>query len=163
MVVLRDYQLKAERLRCQWRRQSGPLRPRIPHSGRRSASKTGVLPGPAAELPLRTRPLMSFTPNPPMLRGLGVGTRGEGHGSGTVLARFQQMGPVGVGSRRPEPLLRITAAALGEIGGTACSRRPPRTGLARVDGDVELSGGGSVADGAVRLGMEWLAVGPGRG
>ena len=26
-----------------------------------------------------------------------------------------------------------------------------------------MSGGGSVADGAVRLGMEWLAAGPGRG
>ena len=37
------------------------------------------------------------------------------------------------------------------------SRELPRTGLARVCGDV-----GSVAEGAVRLGVEWLAAGPGR-
>ena len=104
-----------------------------------------------------------LNPNPPMRCGLGVGTKGEGHGSTTVRVRFQQIGPVAVGSCRSGRQWRTTAVALGEIGGTACSRRPSRSGLARVCGDLRLSGGGSVADGAVRLGMEWLAVGPGRG
>ena len=104
----------------------------------------------------------TVNPNPPMRCGLGVGTKGEGHGSTTVRVRFQQMGPVAVGSCRSGRQWRTTAAALGEIGGTACSRRPSRSGLARVGGDVRLSGGGSVADGAVRPGVEWLATGPGR-
>ena len=38
------------------------------------------------------------------------------------------------------------------------SRELPRSWLVRVGGDV-----GSVAEGAVRLGVEWLAAGPGRG
>ena len=38
----------------------------------------------------------------------------------------------------------------------------PRSWLARVCGDVGLAGG-SVAEGAVRLGVEWLAAGSGRG
>ena len=84
-------------------------------------------------------------------------------GARRVRVRFQQMGPVAVGSCRSGRQWRTTAVALGEIGGTACSRRPSRSGLARVCGDLRLSGGGSVADGAVRLGMEWLAAGPGRG
>ena len=104
-----------------------------------------------------------LSPNPPMRCGLGVGTKGEGHGSATVWARFQQMGPVAVGSCRSGRQWRTTTVALGEIGGTACSRRPSRSRLARVCGDLRLSGGGSVADGAVRLGVEWLAAGPGRG
>ena len=79
-----------------------------------------------------------LSPNPPMRCGLGVGTKGEGHGSATVRARFQQMGPVAVGSCRSGRQWRTTAAALGEIGGTACSRRPSRSGLARVGGDVWL-------------------------
>ena len=37
------------------------------------------------------------------------------------------------------------------------SRELPRSWLVRVGGDV-----GSVAEGAVRLGVEWLAAGPGR-
>ena len=41
-------------------------------------------------------------------------------------------------------------------------KRRSRTGLARVCGDVGLAGG-SVAEGAVKLGVEWLAAGPGRG
>ena len=43
-------------------------------------------------------------------------------------------------------------------GGIGHGKRRSRTGLARVCGDV-----GSVAEGAVRLGVEWLAAGPGRG
>ena len=42
-------------------------------------------------------------------------------------------------------------------GGIGHGKRRSRTGLARVCGDV-----GSVAEGAVRLGVEWLAAGPGR-
>ena len=43
-------------------------------------------------------------------------------------------------------------------GGIGHGKRRSRTGLARVCGDV-----GSVAEGTVRLGVEWLAAGPGRG
>ena len=53
----------------------------------------------------------------------------------------------------------------GDLGELRCadgqgisSRELPRTWLVRVGGDV-----GSVAEGAVRLGVEWLAAGPGRG
>ena len=46
-------------------------------------------------------------------------------------------------------------------GGIRHGKRRSRTGLARVCGDVGLAGG-SVAEGAVRLGVEWLAAGPGR-
>ena len=109
-----------------------------------------------------------------MLRGLGVGTRGEGHGSGTVRARFQQMGPVAVGSCRSGRQWRTTAAALGETGGTACSRRPSRTGLARVCGDVGLAGrwvsgrrrrqaGNGMACSRARARLNWSSPGQRRG
>ena len=42
-------------------------------------------------------------------------------------------------------------------GGIGHGKRRSRTGLVRVGGDV-----GSVAEGAVRLGVEWLAAGPRR-
>ena len=43
-------------------------------------------------------------------------------------------------------------------GGIGHGKRRSRSWLVRVGGDV-----GSVAEGAVRLGVEWLAAGPGRG
>ena len=43
-------------------------------------------------------------------------------------------------------------------GGVGHGKRRSRTGLVRVGGDV-----GSMAEGAVRLGVECLATGPGRG
>ena len=47
-------------------------------------------------------------------------------------------------------------------GGIGHGKRRSRTGLARVGGHVGLAGG-QWRTGAVRLGVEWLAVGPGRG
>ena len=47
-------------------------------------------------------------------------------------------------------------------GGIGHGKRRSRTGLARVCGDVGLLAG-QWRTGAVRLGVEWLAVGPGRG
>ena len=49
-------------------------------------------------------------------------------------------------------------------GGIGHGKRRSRTGLARVGGDVQLAGTlGQWQKGAVRLGVEWLAAGPGRG
>ena len=47
-------------------------------------------------------------------------------------------------------------------GGIGHGERRSRTGLARVGGHVGLAGG-QWQRGAVRLGVEWLAVGRGRG
>ena len=67
-----------------------------------------------------------------------------------------------------------TAVALGEIGGTACSRRPPRTGLARVCGDLRLAGGwvsrrrrrqagNGIACSRARARLNWVSQGQRRG
>ena len=47
-------------------------------------------------------------------------------------------------------------------GGIGHGKRRSRTGLARVCGGSVCGDVGSVAEGAVRLGVEWLAAGPGR-
>ena len=77
--------------------------------------------------------------------------------------------PFGVG-RSADGLHRRTGAPMAVCGSCDArdgerirSRELSRTGLARVCGDLRLSGGGSVADGAVRPGVEWLAAGPRRG
>ena len=84
-------------------------------------------------------------------------------GSATGRARFRQVDP----ERPAVALCGVPAAVcIAARDGMAVMERSgghSRTGVARVCGDLRLSGGGSVADGAVRLGMEWLAAGPGRG
>ena len=76
--------------------------------------------------------------------------------------------PFGVG-RSADRLHRRTGAPMAVCGSCDArdgerirSRELSRTGLARVCGDLRLSGGW-VADGAVRPGVEWLAAGPRRG
>ena len=76
--------------------------------------------------------------------------------------------PFGVG-RSADGLHRRTGAPMTVCGSCDArdgerirSRELSRTGLARVCGDLRLSGGW-VADGAVRPGVEWLAAGPRRG
>ena len=76
--------------------------------------------------------------------------------------------PFGVG-RSADGLHRRTGAPMAVCGSCDArdgerirSRELSRTGLARVCGDLRLSGGW-VADGAVRPGVEWLAAGPRRG
>ena len=74
-------------------------------------------------------------------------------------------GSIGVDGRSAEGPLVVAQGPNGDLGELRCadgqgisSRELPRSWLVRVGGDV-----GSVAEGAVRLGVEWLAVGPGRG
>ena len=72
-----------------------------------------------------------------------------------------------VGWRRLQALLGALMAAYSGCGegdgGIGHGKRRSRTGLARVGGDVQLVGTlGQWRTGAVRLGVEWLAAGPGR-
>ena len=64
--------------------------------------------------------------------------------------------PQRVFSSRTGPLERSMEA------GNRVIARPDATGCTRGPGGREFGCGGSVADSAVRLGVGWLAVGPGR-
>ena len=66
-------------------------------------------------------------------------------------------------SRRRETLRPSADVGQGEMAGRGRSKRPSRTGQARVGGDVRLSVGWLRHRGAVRLEVEWLAAVPGRG
>ena len=109
--------------------------------------------------------LVVLAPNPPMRCGLGVGTKGEGHGSTTtVRVRFQQMGPVAVGSCRSGRQWRTTRRwRWARSAGQHAVGDHPGPGWHEFAGTFGWPVGGSVADGAVRPGMESLAAGPGRG
>ena len=76
--------------------------------------------------------------------------------------------PFGVGRsadglhRRTGAPMAVCGAAMRGMAREYAAGELSRTGLARVCGDLRLSGGW-VADGAVRPGVEWLAAGPRRG
>ena len=109
--------------------------------------------------------LESFSPNPPK----DIDGRREESGRGGEGATGEiAWVPFGVG-RSADGLHRRTGAPMAVCGSCDArdgerirSRELSRTGLARVCGDLRLSGGW-VADGAVRPGVEWLAAGPRRG
>ena len=74
------------------------------------------------------------------------------------------LGSIGVDGRSAEglqsphrPPMAVCGSWDARDGKRIGSRELPRSWLVRVGGDV-----GSVAEGAVRLGVEWLAAGPGR-
>ena len=106
-----------------------------------------------------------LNPNPPK----GTDGRREESGRGGEGATGEiAWVPFGVG-RSADGLHRRTGAPMAVCGSCDArdgerirSRELSRTGLARVCGDLRLSGGW-VADGAVRPGVEWLAAGPRRG
>ena len=110
-------------------------------------------------------PWLWFSPNPPMDRdGRREDSGRVGEGATGEIAWV----PFG-GGRSADGLHRRTGAPMAVCGSCDArdgerirSRELSRTGLARVCGDLRLSGGW-VADGAVRPGVEWLAAGPRRG
>ena len=65
-------------------------------------------------------------------------------------------------SPRRETLRPCGDVGQGEMAGGGRSKRPSRTGLARVCGDVQLAVGWLRHRGAVRQEVEWLAAVPGR-
>ena len=103
---------------------------------------------------------LSISPNPPM------DTDGRREDTGRRPRSYKSDGP-GSNSGRWEVgggSLVVAQGPNGRLGELRCadgqgisSRELPRGWLVRVGGDV-----GSVAEGAVRLGVEWLAAGPGR-
>ena len=111
--------------------------------------------------------LASLIPNPPM------DTDGRGEDTGRGVRKLQKRWS-GLDSGRREvggglqallgaPMAAYSGCGEGD-GGIGRSKRRSRTGLARVGGDVQLAGTlGQWRTGAVRLGVEWLAAGPGRG
>ena len=106
-----------------------------------------------------------LTPNPPKDTD---GRREESGRGGEGATGEIAWVPFGVG-RSADGLHRRTGAPMAVCGSCDArdgerirSRELSRTGLARVCGDLRLSGGW-VADGAVRPGVEWLAAGPRRG
>ncbi len=107
----------------------------------------------------------SVNPNPPKDTD---GRREESGRGGEGATGEIAWVPFGVG-RSADGLHRRTGAPMAVCGSCDAgdgerirSRELSRTGLARVCGDLRLSGGW-VADGAVRPGVEWLAAGPRRG
>ena len=107
----------------------------------------------------------SLSPNPPKDTD---GRREESGRGGEGATGEIAWVPFGVG-RSADGLHRRTGAPMAVCGSCDArdgerirSRELSRTGLARVCGDLRLSGGW-VADGAVRPGVEWLAAGPRRG
>ena len=107
----------------------------------------------------------SLSPNPPKDTD---GRREESGRGGEGATGEIAWVPFGVG-RSADGLHRRTGAPMTVCGSCDArdgerirSRELSRTGLARVCGDLRLSGGW-VADGAVRPGVEWLAAGPRRG
>ena len=110
-------------------------------------------------------PFIPLTPNPPKDTD---GRREESGRGGEGATGEIAWVPFGVG-RSADGLHRRTGAPMAVCGSCDArdgerirSRELSRTGLARVCGDLRLSGGW-VADGAVRPGVEWLAAGPRRG
>ena len=110
-------------------------------------------------------PWLWFSPNPPKDTD---GRREESGRGGEGATGEIAWVPFGVG-RSADGLHRRTGAPMAVCGSCDArdgerirSRELSRTGLARVCGDLRLSGGW-VADGAVRPGVEWLAAGPRRG
>ena len=108
---------------------------------------------------------MPLNPNPPKDTD---GRREESGRGGEGATGEIAWVPFGVG-RSADGLHRRTGAPMAVCGSCDArdgerirSRELSRTGLARVCGDLRLSGGW-VADGAVRPGVEWLAAGPRRG
>ena len=108
---------------------------------------------------------LSLIPNPPKDTD---GRREESGRGGEGATGEIAWVPFGVG-RSADGLHRRTGAPMAVCGSCDArdgerirSRELSRTGLARVCGDLRLSGGW-VADGAVRPGVEWLAAGPRRG
>ena len=108
---------------------------------------------------------MFLNPNPPKDTD---GRREESGRGGEGATGEIAWVPFGVG-RSADGLHRRTGAPMAVCGSCDArdgerirSRELSRTGLARVCGDLRLSGGW-VADGAVRPGVEWLAAGPRRG
>ena len=108
---------------------------------------------------------LRFSPNPPKDTD---GRREESGRGGEGATGEIAWVPFGVG-RSADGLHRRTGAPMAVCGSCDAgdgerirSRELSRTGLARVCGDLRLSGGW-VADGAVRPGVEWLAAGPRRG
>ena len=79
----------------------------------------------------------------------------QGRWPGLDWGRWEVGGGTSVTAQAPNGRLRELGCA-GD-GKRIGSRELPRSWLVRVGGDV-----GSVAEGAVRLGVEWLAAGPGR-
>ena len=57
---------------------------------------------------------------------------------------------------------RPAVAVVSEMAGRGHGKRRSRTGMARVGGAFGWPEAGQWRTGAVRLGVEWLAVGPGR-
>ena len=111
------------------------------------------------------RDLRPLSPNPPKDTD---GRREESGRGGEGATGEIAWVPFGVG-RSADGLHRRTGAPMAVCGSCDArdgerirSRELSRTGLARVCGDLRLSGGW-VADGAVRPGVEWLAAGPRRG
>ena len=109
--------------------------------------------------------LLAVNPNPPKDTD---GRREESGRGGEGATGEIAWVPFGVG-RSADGLHRRTGAPMAVCGSCDArdgerirSRELSRTGLARVCGDLRLSGGW-VADGAVRPGVEWLAAGPRRG
>ena len=109
--------------------------------------------------------VFSLSPNPPKDTD---GRREESGRGGEGATGEIAWVPFGVG-RSADGLHRRTGAPMAVCGSCDArdgerirSRELSRTGLARVCGDLRLSGGW-VADGAVRPGVEWLAAGPRRG
>ena len=106
-----------------------------------------------------------LSPNPPMDRDgwREDSGRGEGVTGAIIRARIRVDGGLAGGM---QALLGAPIAAYSGCGepdgGIGHGKRRSRTGLARVCGDVGLAGG-QWRTGAVRLGVEWLAAGPGRG
>ena len=96
--------------------------------------------------------------NPPERWSLGNGTKSEGYGSARIWTRYHQMGLVVAGSY-PWGRKWRTAAALRGIGSAVWSRKPSRTVLARVCGDLGLSGGQVSRSAAGTLGGDRLAAG----
>ena len=60
-------------------------------------------------------------------------------------------------------LVAVCSGCAERDGGIGHGERRSRTGLAGVCGDVQLAGRWVSCRLAVRLGVEWLAAGPGRG
>ncbi len=114
---------------------------------------------------LREAAMLRLSPNPPKDTD---GRREESGRGGEGATGEIAWVPFGVG-RSADGLHRRTGAPMAVCGSCDArdgerirSRELSRTGLARVCGDLRLSGGW-VADGAVRPGVEWLAAGPRRG
>ena len=54
-------------------------------------------------------------------------------------------------------------SGLGEVGGTVCGRKPSRTGMARVCGNLRLSGGWVGRSPSAPSVWEWNGSQPGKG